>query len=48
MPLLTSLQHAGSSPIELEIEEVGGHALKIIPQGCGKKRTQTVKFTIEQ
>ena len=38
----------GSSPIELTLEEVGDHALKIIPQGCEKQRTQTIKFTIEQ
>ena len=37
----------GSSPIELEVEEVGDHALKIIPQGCEKRRTQTIKFTTE-
>ena len=38
----------GSSPIELEVEEVGEHILKVIPQGCEKQRTQTIKFTIEQ
>ena len=38
----------GSSPIELEVEEVGEHILKVIPQGCEKQRTQTIKFIIEQ
>ena len=38
----------GSSPIELEVEEVGEHILKVVPQGCVKKRTQTIKFTIKQ
>ena len=32
----------------LEVEEEGDHILKVIPQGCEKQRTQTIRFTIEE
>ena len=37
----------GASPIELTVEEEGGHVLKVIPQDCERKRTQTFRFNIE-
>jgi len=37
----------GSSPVKLNGLGLGEHSLKIVPQGCGKKRSQQiVKFTV--